>query len=178
MLHGGGLRPDGRPPLLNGFVSKWYIALAAVDTYQPLPIIGFGVLLVSALLTAIYMFQIAVRAWFPGTALLPFRRAPSMRRGGRCWYHGGAGGGLPADGSDAPGAAGSDPRGGDTVTTFYLLILFMLPAVMAVGIAIPRRRELSAQWVGELVIATALLVLGAMLALCPSAGRDSHRLPP
>jgi len=52
------------------------------------------------------------------------------------------------------------------VTTFYLLILFVLPAVMAVGIAIPRRRELSAQWVGELVIATALLVLGAMLALC------------
>ena len=45
------------------------------------------------------------------------------------------------------------------MTTFYLLILFMLPAVMAVGIAIPRRRELSAQWVGELVIATALLVL-------------------
>ena len=54
----------GIPPF-NGFVSKWYIALAAVDTYQPLPIIGFGVLLVSALLTAIYMFQIAVRAWFP-----------------------------------------------------------------------------------------------------------------
>ena len=52
------------------------------------------------------------------------------------------------------------------MTTFYLLILFILPAVMAVGIAIPRRRELSAQWVGELVIATALLVLGAMLALC------------
>ena len=52
------------------------------------------------------------------------------------------------------------------MTTFYLLILFVLPAVMAVGIAIPRRRELSAQWVGELVIATALLVLGAMLALC------------
>ena len=54
----------GVPPF-TGFVSKWYIALAAVDTYQPLPIIGFGVLLVSALLTAIYMFQIAVRAWFP-----------------------------------------------------------------------------------------------------------------
>lgn len=54
----------GVPPF-NGFVSKWYMALAAVDTYQPLPIIGFGVLLVSALLTAIYMFQIAVRAWFP-----------------------------------------------------------------------------------------------------------------
>ena len=42
-----------------------WLPAAAVDTYQPLPIIGFGVLLVSALLTAIYMFQIAVRAWFP-----------------------------------------------------------------------------------------------------------------
>ena len=64
----------GVPPF-NGFVSKWYIALAAVDTYQPLPIIGFGVLLVSALLTAIYMFQIAVRAWFPR------RSAPAIPEG-------------------------------------------------------------------------------------------------
>ena len=52
------------------------------------------------------------------------------------------------------------------MTTFYLLILFMLPAVMAVGIAIPRRREPSSQWTGELVILTVLLALGAMLALC------------
>lgn len=54
----------GIPPF-NGFVSKWYIALAAVDTYAVLPIIGFGVLLISALLTAIYMFQVVVKAWFP-----------------------------------------------------------------------------------------------------------------
>lgn len=54
----------GIPPF-NGFVSKWYIALAAVNSYKPLAIMGFGALLVSALLTAIYMFQVAVRAWFP-----------------------------------------------------------------------------------------------------------------
>ena len=61
----------GIPPF-NGFVSKWYIALAAVNSYKPVAIIGFGVLLVSALLTAIYMFQVAVRAWFPRRdAVLP-----------------------------------------------------------------------------------------------------------
>lgn len=62
----------GIPPF-NGFVSKWYIALAAVNTYRPLPLIGFGALLVSALLTAIYMFQVAVKAWFPrqGVSLPP-----------------------------------------------------------------------------------------------------------
>ena len=54
----------GIPPF-NGFVSKWYIALSAVNSYQPLAIVGFGVLLVSALLTAIYMFQVVVNAWFP-----------------------------------------------------------------------------------------------------------------
>ena len=52
------------------------------------------------------------------------------------------------------------------MTTFYLLILFVLPAVIAVGIAIPRQKEPSSQWTGELVILTVLLALGAMLALC------------
>lgn len=54
----------GIPPF-NGFISKWYIALAAVHTYHPLPILGFAALLLSALFTAIYMFQVVVRAWFP-----------------------------------------------------------------------------------------------------------------
>ena len=52
------------------------------------------------------------------------------------------------------------------MTTFYLLILFVLPAVIAVGIAIPRQKEPSSQWTGELVILTVLLALGTMLALC------------
>jgi len=54
----------GVPPF-NGFISKWYIALAAVHTYRALPILGFAALLLSALFTAIYMFQVVVRAWFP-----------------------------------------------------------------------------------------------------------------
>ena len=60
----------GIPPF-QGFVSKWYIAEAAVRTGLTLPLIGFGVLLISALLTAIYMFQVVIKAYFPrqGVAL-------------------------------------------------------------------------------------------------------------
>ena len=41
----------------NGFVSKWYIARAAVDIGGWLPLVGFAALLVSALLTAVYMLR-------------------------------------------------------------------------------------------------------------------------
>ena len=51
----------------NGFVSKWYIARAAVDIGGWLPLVGFAALLVSALLTAVYMFQVVLKAWFPRT---------------------------------------------------------------------------------------------------------------
>lgn len=53
-------------PGLCGFISKWYLAKAAFDTEKPLPIIGVGVLLISAILTAIYMLTIWMRAYFPG----------------------------------------------------------------------------------------------------------------
>ena len=56
----------GIPPF-NGFVSKWYIARAAVDIGGWLPLVGFAALLVSALLTAVYMFQVVMKAWFPRT---------------------------------------------------------------------------------------------------------------
>ena len=56
----------GIPPM-GGFVSKWYIALAAVGDgmglYSVLPPI---ILLVSALLTAGYLLPVAVDAFFPG----------------------------------------------------------------------------------------------------------------
>ncbi len=52
-------------PGLCGFVSKWHLAQAAVDSADPLAFAGVGVLLVSALLTAVYMLTVAVRAWFP-----------------------------------------------------------------------------------------------------------------
>ena len=56
----------GIPPF-NGFVRKWYIARAAVDIGGWLPLVGFAALLVSALLPAVYMFQVVLQAWFPRT---------------------------------------------------------------------------------------------------------------
>lgn len=53
-------------PGLCGFISKWNLAKAAVDNPHPLAIPGVAALLISALLTAIYMLTIVVRAFFPG----------------------------------------------------------------------------------------------------------------
>lgn len=54
----------GIPPFC-GFFSKWYISTAAIETAGVLQIIGVVVLLISALLTAIYMFSPIVKAFFP-----------------------------------------------------------------------------------------------------------------
>ena len=54
----------GIPPL-NGFVSKWYLLSAAAEAASPSAYVGVGALLISALLTAIYMLVPVVRAWFP-----------------------------------------------------------------------------------------------------------------
>ena len=53
-------------PGLCGFVSKWSLAKAAVASGNTLAYVGVAALLVSALLTAIYMLTIVVRAFFPG----------------------------------------------------------------------------------------------------------------
>lgn len=53
-------------PGLCGFVSKWYLAKAAVESQNLAGYIGLAAILVSALLTAIYMLTVAVRAFFPG----------------------------------------------------------------------------------------------------------------
>ena len=53
-------------PGLAGFISKWNLASAAVESGNGLAYGGIACLLVSALLTAIYMFTIVVRAFFPG----------------------------------------------------------------------------------------------------------------
>lgn len=52
-------------PGLCGFVSKFYLADAAVESDMVLGYVGIACLLVSALLTAIYMLTIVVRAYFP-----------------------------------------------------------------------------------------------------------------
>lgn len=48
-----------------GFISKWYLIQAAFESGDTLAVIGAGCLLVSALLTAIYMMTIMVRGFFP-----------------------------------------------------------------------------------------------------------------
>ena len=53
----------GIPPF-SGFVSKWYLLRAAAES-GGVAFIGAGALLLSALLTAIYMLSVVRRAWFP-----------------------------------------------------------------------------------------------------------------
>lgn len=53
-------------PGLAGFISKWNLAQAAVESENPLAWGGIACLLISALLTAVYMLTIVVRAFFPG----------------------------------------------------------------------------------------------------------------
>ena len=52
-------------PGFSGFISKWHLTLAAADVGTPIALIGICALLVSALLTGIYMFGIVCRAYFP-----------------------------------------------------------------------------------------------------------------
>lgn len=52
-------------PGLCGFVSKWYLAKAAVQSGYRLGYVGVLVLLISALLTGIYMLSMIVRAYIP-----------------------------------------------------------------------------------------------------------------
>lgn len=52
-------------PGLAGFISKWRLASAAVESTQVQAYFGIGCLLASALLTALYMMSIVIRAFFP-----------------------------------------------------------------------------------------------------------------
>lgn len=52
-------------PGLCGFISKWNLANVAVVSDNPLAFAGVGALLISALLTAIYMLTIVIRVFFP-----------------------------------------------------------------------------------------------------------------
>ena len=56
----------GIPPFA-GFISKWNIAQSAVDCGAPMAYAAVGVLLYSALMTAVYMLTVVVRAYFPKT---------------------------------------------------------------------------------------------------------------
>lgn len=52
-------------PGMAGFISKWNLANAAVESGNVLAYVGIAALLISALLTAIYMMSIVARAFFP-----------------------------------------------------------------------------------------------------------------
>ena len=54
-------------PGFAGFISKWNLTEAAVDSGNPLAYIGVACLLLSALLTAIYMLGVVRRAFFPSS---------------------------------------------------------------------------------------------------------------
>ena len=56
----------GIPPT-GGFISKWYLAMGGIGMESLLGLIGVGVLLISALLTAGYLITIFAAAFFPGT---------------------------------------------------------------------------------------------------------------
>lgn len=52
-------------PGLCGFVSKWNLVSAAISSGNVMAYFGVGALLLSALLTAIYMLSVVIRAYFP-----------------------------------------------------------------------------------------------------------------
>jgi multicomponent Na+:H+ antiporter subunit D len=52
-------------PGLAGFVSKWNLTAAAVESGNPVAYGGIACLMLSALLTAMYMLGVVVRAFFP-----------------------------------------------------------------------------------------------------------------
>ena len=54
----------GIPPLM-GFGSKWNIATAAVESGNPLAYVGIGALIISTLLTTLYLGSILIKAYFP-----------------------------------------------------------------------------------------------------------------
>lgn len=54
----------GIPPF-SGFVSKWHLLTAAADSLNKLAYAGAVVLLIAALLTAMYMLSVVCRVWFP-----------------------------------------------------------------------------------------------------------------
>lgn len=59
-----GLALIGIPPLC-GFISKWYIATAAVAEGSAWAKVGLAAVMISALLTAAYILELVIRAWMP-----------------------------------------------------------------------------------------------------------------
>ena len=70
-----GIALIGIPPFC-GFISKWYIAQAAVESgasgAHGFAYLGLAAVMISAFLTAAYIMQLVIRAWTPvGGAEMP-----------------------------------------------------------------------------------------------------------
>ena len=63
-------------PGLAGFISKWNLTAAAVESGNVLAYAGVACLLLSALLTAIYMLSVVSRAFFPSRRETALETAP------------------------------------------------------------------------------------------------------
>ena len=66
-------------PLLPGFVSKWMIGMAAVHSGTVMGTLGVAAILVSAVLTAIYLMSVAFFAFFR-----PLEDRPGLEPGVQC----------------------------------------------------------------------------------------------
>ena len=58
-------------PGFAGFISKWNLTEASVESGNPLAYGGIACLMISALLTAIYMLNVVIRAFFPKAETAP-----------------------------------------------------------------------------------------------------------
>lgn len=65
-----GISLVGVPPFA-GFHSKWALATSAVASGNPMSYFGIAALIISALLTALYIFYILIRAYFPRNKTYP-----------------------------------------------------------------------------------------------------------
>lgn len=54
-------------PGLCGFISKWHLAVAAAQSGIAFAHLGIAALMISAVLTALYLFTVVIRAYFPGS---------------------------------------------------------------------------------------------------------------
>lgn len=71
----------GLPPL-GGFAGKWLIATACVENGSRAALFGAAALMVSAVLTTLYLLPVCIRAFFPGrdTPLPETREADALMR--------------------------------------------------------------------------------------------------
>ena len=73
----------GVPPLM-AITSKWMIGTAAANTDLVLSYVGIGALIISAVLTSLYLFQIIIKAYFPDKGLNLERMNRGVKDPGKC----------------------------------------------------------------------------------------------